>query len=294
MATLTAWENSQLQHIHLLLGQAVETLKEFEVKNEKLRLNAERYTVDEDGNTKDWLKFRGFTYDLYSVLDYTYFLLRNHFANKGVPDHSFKVSSKCGFPYKRSGVKSSKHDGQDQSKKFVKEKLNFLFADKLGEGTHFWKDIGDIILSVQPKLLVGSDGSPVDDEEKPTNDDTPKITTLDQTSCALLHYFRNYATHRDLIHFLPEKSWVQINQTTREIKLVRECQQREGFYYYTLDKGYWLHLPEDALGTKKRIDYFWRYFINCWSLLNVSLVNCSLVLCFFGPSIYLSIILMAT
>ena len=30
MANLTAWENSQLQHIHLLLEQASETLKEFE------------------------------------------------------------------------------------------------------------------------------------------------------------------------------------------------------------------------------------------------------------------------
>ena len=79
------------------------------------------------------------------------FLLRNHFANKGIPDHSFKVSSKCGFPYKRNGVKSSKYDGQDQSEKFVKEKPKFLFADKIGEGTHFWKDIGDIILKCSTK-----------------------------------------------------------------------------------------------------------------------------------------------
>jgi len=32
MASLTRWENSQLQHIHLLLDQAIETLKEFKVK----------------------------------------------------------------------------------------------------------------------------------------------------------------------------------------------------------------------------------------------------------------------
>ena len=75
-------------------------------------------------NTRDWLKFRRFTFDLYSVLDYTYFLLYSHFANKGIPDHSFKVASKCGFPYKRSGVKTSNSD-QDQSKQFVSEKLKF-------------------------------------------------------------------------------------------------------------------------------------------------------------------------
>ena len=248
MATLyTEWEKCQLQHVHLLLQQATETLKEFEKKNEDLRRNTEGYQDDGTDNTKDWLKFRGFTFDLYSVLDYTYFLLRSHFANKGVPDHSFRVASKCGFPYKRSGVKISSCDNQDQHKKFMAEKLHFMFGDKLGECTHFWKHTGDVILSVQPKLQVGKDGRPVDNEGQPTDSDDPKISTLDEESFALLHHFRNYSTHRDLIHFLPEKSWVEINQATREIKLVKEQQEREGFYYYTLDKGYWIHLPEDVI-----------------------------------------------
>ena len=242
MANLTAWEKSQLQHVHLFLEQASETLKEFETKEENLRSNANGF----EECTKDWLKFRGFTSDLYSVLDYTYFLLYSHFANKGVPDHSYKVASKCGFPYKRSGVKTS-DSNQDQSQKFVSEKLQFLFAGKLGEYTHFWKDIGEIILGVQPKLLVGSDGKSVDDEGQTG----PKISTLDQTSFAILHYFRNCSTHRDLIHFLPEKSCIEINQTTREIKLVKERQEREGFYNYTLDKGFWIHLPVDVIGTTR-------------------------------------------
>ena len=54
MASLTAWENSQLQHIHPLLDQAIETLKEFEMKNENLRSNSGRdvgkYKVDENGS----------------------------------------------------------------------------------------------------------------------------------------------------------------------------------------------------------------------------------------------------
>ena len=67
-------------------------------------------------------------------------------------------------------------------------------------------------------------------------------------SYTILHYFRNCSTHRDLIHFLLEQSWVEINQTTREIRLVKERQEQEGFYYYNLDKGYWIHLPEDVIG----------------------------------------------
>ena len=250
MATLTEWEKRQLQHIHLLLQQAFETLNEFENKNDDLRQNTEGYQNDGTDNTKDWLKFRGFTFDLYSVLDYTYFLLRSHFASKGVPDHSFKVASKCGFPYKRTGVKISSCDNQDQRNKFINEKLQFMFGNKLGECTHFWKQIGDVIFSVQPKLQVGNDGVPVDDEGRPTDNNDPKISTLDEESCALLHHFRNCSTHRDLIHFLPEKSWVEINQETREIKLVKQQQEKEGFYYYTLDKGYWIHLPDDV--TKER------------------------------------------
>ena len=253
MASITEWETHQLQHIHLLLQKASRTLQKFKKKEDTLRVIESLPvlgTTDGDEEViNDWFRFRDFTYNLYSVLDYTYFLLRSHFANNGYPDHS--EHSKSGFPYKRKGVKFSNSDNQDQRKKFLSEKLKFLFADKLGEGTHFWKDIGDIILSVQPMLCVGSDGLPVDELEQPTDDDAPKIKTLDQTSCALLHYFRNHTTHRDLIHFLPEKSWIEINQTTREIKLVKERQQREGFYYYTLEKGYWIHLPEDALGTKQ-------------------------------------------
>lgn len=253
MASLTEWEKCQLQHVHLLLQQASDTLKEFEKKNEDLRRNTEGYQDDGTDNTKDWLKFRGFTFDLYSVLDYTYFLLRSHFATKGVPDHSFKVASKCGFPYKRSGVKISSCDNQDQRKKFITDKLQFMFDNKLGECTHFWEQIGEVILSVQPKLPVGNDGRPVDDEGQPTDNDDPKISTLDEVSFALLHHFRNYSTHRDLIHFLPEKSWVEINQTTREIQLVKKEQQdKEGYYYYTLDKGYWINLPEDVVAGKYR------------------------------------------
>ena len=257
MASITEWETYQLQHIHVLLQKASRILQEFKKKEDTLRsieslpvLGTRLGATDGDEETiNDWFRFRDLTYNLYSVLDYTYFLLRSHFANNGDPDHSEHLKS--GFPYKRKGVKFSNNDNQDQRKKFVSEKLKFLFADKLGEGTHFWKDIGNIILSVQPMLFVGSDGLPVDEQGQPTDDDTPKIKTLDQTSCALLHYFRNYTTHRDLIHFLPEKSWIEINQTTREIKLVKEYQQREGFYYYVLEKGYWIHLPEDALGTKQ-------------------------------------------
>ena len=230
MASLSPWERTQLENVHLLLEQARTAIRDLEEKEKALRSGRD---VDA---SRDWLTFRSITFDLYTVLDYTFFLLYCHFSNKGKPDFSLKANQ-FGFPSKPSGVKTAQTDAHDQSKKFVREKLQSLWGSKLGENTHFWREIGEVILAVQPKLEVNSSGT-VKRANKPT------VSVGDEESFALLHFYRNCSAHKDLIRFLPEKSWVEINQRTREIKLVRERQQQEGFFYYELDKGYWVHLPE--------------------------------------------------
>ena len=228
--TLTLWERTQLENVHLLLEQARTAIRDLEEKERALRSGRD---VDA---SRDWLTFRSITFDLYTVLDYTFFLLHCHFYNKGQPDFSRKANH-LGFPSKPSGVKTSQTDAHDQKKKFVREKMQSLWRSKLGEDTHFWQEIGDVIVGVQPKLEVDSSGVVIGDGE-------PTISGGDEESFALLHFYRNCSAHRDLIRFLPEKSWVEINQRTREIKLVRERQEQEGYFYYELDKGYWVHLPE--------------------------------------------------
>ena len=230
MASLTLWERTQLENVHLLLEQARTAIRDLEEKEKALRSGRD---VDA---SRDWLTFRSITFDLYTVLDYTFFLLHCHFTNEGKPDFSRKANH-LGFPYKAVGVKTSQTDAHDQKKKFVREKMQSLWRSKLGEDTHFWREIGDVIFGVQPKLEVNSSGVVIGDGE-------PTISCGDEESFALLHFYRNCSAHRDLIRFLPEKSWVEINQRTREIKLVRERQEQEGYFYYELDKGYWVHLPE--------------------------------------------------
>ena len=228
MASLSPWERTQLENVHLLLEQARTAIRDLEEKEKALRSGRD---VDV---SRDWLTFRSITFDLYTVLDYTFFLLHCHFSNKGQPDFSRKANH-LGFPSKPSGVKTSQTNAQqDQSKKFVREKLQSLWGSKLAQNTHFWSEIGEVILAVQPKLEVDSSGSVGE----------PTISGGYEESFALLHFYRNCSAHRDLIRFLPEKSWVEINQATREIKLVRERQEQEGYFYYELDKGYWVHLPE--------------------------------------------------
>ena len=154
MASLTEWERQQLESMHLLLEQARTAIRELERKEKALQSGREF------NFSQDWLKFRGVMMDLYSVLDYTYYLLYCHFSNKGQPDLSPK-STQFGFPSKPKGVKSSESPSQDQRKKFVEDKLQSLWGRKFGEESHFWKDIGDIILGVQPKLVVDNTGSAV-------------------------------------------------------------------------------------------------------------------------------------
>ena len=80
-------------------------------------------------------------------------------------------------------------------------------GDKIGEETHLWKEIGAIILKVQPKVIVCSSGAP--ETEK------AEVQPGDEESFALLHYYRNCAAHKGLITFMPRKSVIEINQSTR-------------------------------------------------------------------------------
>ena len=56
------------------------------------------------------------------------------------------------------------------------------------------------------------------------------LLLLDGESFAFLHFYRNCAAHRNLIKFMQKKSWVQINQITRETKLVNERHENEEGY----------------------------------------------------------------
>ena len=231
VAQHTEWEKKQLESIELFLKQAIQTIDYFVEKDKELR-DAES---DEDGNrSADWLKFRGIVLDLYSVLDYVWYMLYCHFSNKGQPDLSEK-GCELGFPYKKRGIKTSVKPEHDQTKKFVKEKLKMIWGDKIGEETHFWREIGETIVSVQPKLTVDSSGAPIGKAEV-----RPGV----EESLALLHFYRNCAAHKDLITFMSKKSFVEINQTTRETRLVTEMKDdHEGYFYKDLDKGFWIQLP---------------------------------------------------
>ena len=228
----TEWEKKQLESIELFLKQAIQAIDYFVKKNESLRDADSDEDID---RSADWLKFRGIMLDLYSVLDYVWYLLYCHFSNEGQPDFSDK-GCELGFPYKKKGIKSSETPEHDQKRKFMKERLKMIWGDKIGEETHFWKEIGATILSVQPKMIVDSSGTPQTVKAK--------VQPGDEESFALLHYYRNCAAHKDLITFMPRKSVIEINQSTRVTRLVTSVEKREGCFCMELDRpGFWIQLP---------------------------------------------------
>ena len=234
VALHTEWERKQLESIELFLKQAIQAIDYFIEKNKSLR---DTELVEDTDRSADWLKFRGIVLDLYSVLDYVWYLLYCHFSNEGQPDFSDKGCG-LGFPYKKNGIKCSETREHDQTRKFLKEKLEKIWDDKIGEETHFWKEIGAIIVDMQPKKIVSSSGASV------TGTENAKIQPGVQESFALLHYYRNCAAHKDLITFTSRKSVIEINQSTRVTRLVTSTEKRPGYFYMDLDKpGFWIQLP---------------------------------------------------
>ena len=108
---------------------------------------------------------------------------------------------------------------------------------QLAEGTHIWKEIGDIILGVQPKLKVDNRGDPV-------NGNKPTVDFGNEESFAMLHFYHNCCAHRDLVRFNRETRYMKINCRTSEMCIVEEREEQEGYTYKALTKGSYVMLPE--------------------------------------------------
>jgi len=258
---LTSWERDQLESIGLLFKQVVSTKQDLLMKNQQYL----REEPPDINGCLDWLKFREVMIDLHTILDYTYFLLYCHFDRKGEPDHSHATAMLCRFPYKSGGIKfreTKDSDDQRQQKtiqdynqeeirKFkTKKPERFKFISKnLGEGSHFWIVITDVILAVQPKLSMQRNNKG-GLEAKECGKQVPKG---EAESFAILHYFRNCATHRGIIKFYPEEMAIEVNQTTKEIKLAfaKDIQSNNTCESYYLGKGYCVFLPEDVTSTQQ-------------------------------------------
>ena len=236
--SLTPWEDRHLQNVWLLFKQAEIAIEEFK-KEEK---DGRDVNVSEtDWLETLWLRFRYIVYDLYSVLDYTYYFLYCHFSHRGEPappEHAVQF----GFPYKAKGVKISyadqkreKKSDQDETEKFVTEKRQKLCRDN-PQKEEVAKKVAELICSLQPTVEVKPDGSLVEGGDLQVFEEGAKCL-------AMLHFYRNCVTHRDLILFPLETSWVQFNKATGSYEIVKESEKREDTSQQLVGQQFWIELP---------------------------------------------------
>ena len=233
---LTQWQRNHLDHVIILLQQAEETIRSLKTEERK----AER--GEEISPKTIWLNFRYIVFDLYSVLDYVYYFLYCHFSNGG-QDAPIKDAVKLSFPYcAKEGVAISDSSGRDQTKTFVTEHRKRLCRTNPQKE----KDAEAIvryICELQPKRKLDDAGS--QDLELPT---------ADAECLAMLHYYRNCVTHRNLILFPPERTWVRFNRDRGCYEYVNESQKGESTYLQQLDgQRFWIKLPNRIKGNKFRL-----------------------------------------
>ena len=246
------WQKSHFRCIYLVLKQAEEAIRFLELTEQEGKL---RNAGKEDLAETAWLKFRYIVFDLYSVLDYAYYFLCCHFSYNGRPA-PLKDVRYLGFPYKPSGVKISDTEQQDQTDKFVKLHLKNLCKSN-PQKVKLAEEVLGVICKLQPKCKVDAVGKPVNAKRMVGVDDevfegNAEVFDWDAACLAMLHFYRNCVTHRDLIQFQSETSWVQFNRDTGSYEYVSETQKGEGTYCQQLDgQRFWIELPGIIKGEKR-------------------------------------------
>ena len=75
----------------------------------------------------------------------------------------------------------------------------------------------------------------------------------DAQMLAMLHYYRNCVTHRELIRFVHETVYVQVDVATGICNLIKEHERKKDMHNYRLEGAYfWIEMPDMISGTKYR------------------------------------------
>ena len=225
MAALTKWEKDHLAGLKRVI--------EIVYKHEEEILSVP-ITAD------SWILFRYIVMDLYSLLDHAWYFLYCHFSNDGEADHSSKTVIHLNFPFVCKGVKIVKDDpqsGHDGRRKFVDTKSELILKKSIAN-IWFANVIGEIVLEPQPKCDTNISGQSTDALLKPNSS---------EESLTLLHYYRNYVTHRELVHIERATMHVEVNRTTRETKIVEFPGNDIECIYLPIQEGDWIKVPKDLV-----------------------------------------------
>ena len=197
-------------------------------------------TVHDHTTWEDGMNFGDFVYNLYKVLDFTWFLLYCHFCNNGEADLTSKASRSVNFPCKATGVKISENRVQDQGDKYKEDILKQILGQQFNkpENEAICKKIGDMILEMQLKNEVDGAGKPVHAE--PVKPRTEKEKYL-----YILHYYRNCYTHRTIFQLDVLKHRFNKDPETGRIYLTPVVQQENSRQGVKAGRYFYIELPLD-------------------------------------------------
>ncbi len=239
----TEWERNHVQAIDLLLRNCQIRNAEFNWKHHLLNQNPNAQI-----EAAEWLRFRSFTIDLYSVLDYICYLLFCQFQNNRQPDFSNR-SRNVKFPYSDS-LRRSSFEGQENTARRRRENWKenqtetiFGYGPFLQQGHYRVRDfVSAFLLNVQHIKEVDAAGNVI--ERNPEEGS-------DVESFSLLHFFRNYSAHRDVVRCRAKQGVLYININTGERVFQPQNQappgedvgDAEDWQSIAIAKGFWVEYP---------------------------------------------------
>ena len=240
---LTDWEKRQIKDIDLILRNA--QIKNAEFNRVHMLLNEGNNGITVENET---LRFRSFLSDLYSVLDYMCYLLHCHYKNEG--NEAFSSESRnVKFPFKTNLKKfpegNSDEDPERAHQKrrndWIRQQCELIFGVDNQPGKEYFKHL---IERIQPVMYVNADGDPIDPSEAPEIEG-------DARSFSLLHFYRNYSTHRDLVHLYRDVGVLSIDLITGERQFAPKGHQQpseekhhQNVQRIDIARGFWVEIPD--------------------------------------------------
>lgn len=217
---------------------------------------------------------------LYTVLDQCYYYLYCHFQNEGKPSFhnaafNIKTPVKQKLKHSEDETRDSQKECRGNRREFVHEQCRGIFGDRFDNGQEIpdLRRFQDNLLTLQVitevdragKVLKCPDGTPKCVRVKKithafgpqpnTNWFNPTGVTFeelesvqdrdgwsDTTIFNLLHFFRNFTTHRALITCFAKNGY--LNLDTREFKAAAEEGAGDAWPWIKVGKGAWILVPE--------------------------------------------------
>ena len=213
------------------------------------------------------LIFRNMMSSLYSVLDQVYYFLYCYYQNNGQTSfgaQAFQTNAPCKQNLKWSAdVTTEKQQWSGTRKKWLDDWCNLIFGPANPQHMDWFRSN---LLSLQAVREVNNAGQPVknhgeislmyfsDGEVHPLLSTKDMDDWRDVTWFNLLHFYRNFTTHRTLLQTVTDTGY-SLNSSTFAPEHTLSAEQINNGEWFPVAKGHFIMVPElSHLRDKDRTD----------------------------------------